>query len=112
VLSIPRHPTQRVLLMTTYAAGLRVSEVVRLQLTDLDRERLMIRVEQGKPRTDRSTILSPLSSLSLCRGVSGPLPLRMLTYDPLSDPARADARPGHSGTSPTWPELRFPHGHS
>jgi site-specific recombinase XerD len=59
VLSIPRHPTHRVLLMTTYAAGLRVSEVVRLQLTDLDRERLMIRVEQGKRRTDRYTILSP-----------------------------------------------------
>ena len=48
-----------VLLMTTHAAGLRVSEVVRLQLKDLDRERLMIRVEQGKRRTDRSTILSP-----------------------------------------------------
>ena len=48
-----------VLLMTTHAAGLRVSEVVRLQLKDLDRERLMIRVEQGKRRTDRYTILSP-----------------------------------------------------
>jgi site-specific recombinase XerD len=57
--SIPRHPTHRVLLMTTCAAGFRVSEVVRLQLTDLDREQLMIRVEQEKRRTDRYTILSP-----------------------------------------------------
>jgi site-specific recombinase XerD len=47
VLSIPRHPTRRVLLMATYAAGLRVSEVVRLQLTDFDRERLIIRAERG-----------------------------------------------------------------
>ena len=59
VLSSLRHPTHRAVLMTTYAAGLRVSEVVRLQLTDLDRERLMIRVEQGKRRTDRYTMLSP-----------------------------------------------------
>jgi site-specific recombinase XerD len=59
LLSGLRHPTHRAVLMTTYAAGLRVSEVVRLQLADLDRERLMIRVDQGKRRTDRYTILSP-----------------------------------------------------
>jgi len=59
LLSTPRHPTHWVLLMTTCAAGLRVREVVRLQPMDLDRERLMIRVEQGKRRTDRYTILSP-----------------------------------------------------
>jgi site-specific recombinase XerD len=59
LLSDLRHPTHRAVLMTTYAAGLRVSEVVRLQLTDLDRERLMIRVDQGKRRKDRYTILSP-----------------------------------------------------
>ena len=52
VLASPRHATHRLLLMTTYAAGLRVSEVVRLQLTDLDRERVMIRVDQGRRRKD------------------------------------------------------------
>jgi len=59
LLSTLRHPTHRAVLMTTDAAGLRVSEVVRLQLTDLDRERWMVRVDQGKRRTDRYTILSP-----------------------------------------------------
>lgn len=49
----------RVLLMTTYAGGLRVSEVVRLQVTDLDADRMLIRVEQGKGRKDRYTLLSP-----------------------------------------------------
>jgi integrase len=39
---------QRVLLATTYAAGLRVSEVVRLRLQDIDAERMSLRVEQGK----------------------------------------------------------------
>jgi site-specific recombinase XerD len=49
---------QRVLLMTTYSAGLRVSELVNLKLTDIDSERVMIRVEQGKGRKDRYTLLS------------------------------------------------------
>ena len=53
-----KNPRNRVLLMTTYAAGLRVSEVVRLKLTDIESERGLIRVEQGKGRKDRSTLLS------------------------------------------------------
>jgi len=48
----------RTLLMTTYAAGLRVSEVVNLKLTDIDSKRMMIRVQQGKGNRDRYTILS------------------------------------------------------
>jgi len=48
----------RALLMTTYSAGLRVSEVVRLKITDIDSKRMMIRVEQGKRNKDRYTILS------------------------------------------------------
>lgn len=70
LLSTLRHPTHRAVLMTTYAAGLRVSEVVRLQLTDLDRERWMIRVDQGKRRTDRYTILSPRLLTELDRYVA------------------------------------------
>jgi site-specific recombinase XerD len=52
-------PRNRVLLMTTYAAGLRVSEVVNLKPADIDSHRLMIRVEQAKGAKDRYTILSP-----------------------------------------------------
>jgi site-specific recombinase XerD len=46
-------------LVTTYAAGLRVSEVVRLQLTDIDADRMSLRVEAGKGGKDRYTLLSP-----------------------------------------------------
>jgi site-specific recombinase XerD len=53
-----KNPRNRLLLMTTYAAGLRVSEVVRVKLTDMESERGLIRVEQGKGRQDRSTLLS------------------------------------------------------
>jgi integrase/recombinase XerD len=49
----------RTLLMTTYAAGLRVSEVTSLRVSDIDSKRMMIRVEQGKGAKDRYTILSP-----------------------------------------------------
>jgi len=49
----------RALLMTTYAAGLRVSEVVALRLTDLDAARGSLRVTQGKGAKDRYTLLSP-----------------------------------------------------
>jgi site-specific recombinase XerD len=49
---------QRVLLMTTYSAGLRVSELVNLKIKDIDAERMMIRVERGKGGKDRYTILS------------------------------------------------------
>ncbi len=49
----------RALLMTTYAAGLRVSEAVRLKVTDLDATRQTIRVDQGKGATDRYTVLPP-----------------------------------------------------
>ncbi len=49
----------RVLLMTTYGAGLRVSEVVNLKLSDIDSSsRMTIRVSQGKGNKDRYTILS------------------------------------------------------
>jgi integrase/recombinase XerD len=48
----------RVLLMTTYAAGLRVSEVVNLKLSDIDSSRMTIRITQGKGNKDRYTILS------------------------------------------------------
>jgi integrase/recombinase XerD len=48
--STPRH---RLLLATTYAAGLRVSEVVALKVSNIDPERLTIHVEQGKGSKDR-----------------------------------------------------------
>ncbi len=46
------------LLMTIYCAGLRVSEAVTLQSHHLQSDRMMIRVEQGKGRKDRYTILT------------------------------------------------------
>ena len=58
VFSAPRNPKHRMLLMTAYSAGLRVSELVHLKVTDIHSDRMMIRVEQGKGKKDRYTLLS------------------------------------------------------
>jgi integrase/recombinase XerD len=50
---------QKAALSLTYATGLRASEVISLKLTDIDRDRMVIRVEQGKGKKDRYVILSP-----------------------------------------------------
>jgi integrase/recombinase XerD len=42
-----------------YGAGLRVSEVVSLKVSDIDSRRMLLRVDQGKGRKDRQAILSP-----------------------------------------------------
>jgi site-specific recombinase XerD len=59
LLEAPRCLKHRVLLMTAYGGGLRVSELVHLQLQDIHSERMLIRVNQGKGRKDRYTLLSP-----------------------------------------------------
>ena len=48
----------KVLLMTTYSAGLRVSEVVKLKPEHIESKRMMIRVEQAKGNKDLYTLLS------------------------------------------------------
>ncbi|HEY2339558.1 MAG TPA: site-specific integrase [Steroidobacteraceae bacterium] len=53
-----RNLKHRVVLMTAYATGLRVSEVCALRVADIDSTRMMIRVEQGKGAKDRYTLLS------------------------------------------------------
>jgi site-specific recombinase XerD len=46
-------------LVVAYGAGLRVSEVVALKVSDIDSQRVMLRVEQGKGHKDRYVMLSP-----------------------------------------------------
>ncbi len=58
LISSPANIKHRVLLMTAYSAGLRVSELVKLRLKHIDSSRMVIRVEQGKGKKDRYTILS------------------------------------------------------
>src|SRR5213593_1141147 len=52
-------PKYKAAFATAYGAGLRVSEVVALKAGDVDSERMLLRVEQGKGRKDRQAMLSP-----------------------------------------------------
>jgi len=54
-----RTPYHRVLLMTLYATGARRAELTHLKLTDIDRQRMVIRIQGGKGRKDRDVMLSP-----------------------------------------------------
>ena len=48
----------RAILMIMYSAGLRISEVMHLKITDIDSKRMMVYVRQGKGGKDRYSILS------------------------------------------------------
>jgi site-specific recombinase XerD len=52
-------PKYKAALGVAYGAGLRVSEVANLKVTDIDRARMVLRIEQGKGRRDRNGMLSP-----------------------------------------------------
>ena len=57
ILDSLRNPKHRVILARLYAGGLRVGEVVRLKVSEIDSDRMLIRVRQGKGRKDRYTLL-------------------------------------------------------
>ena len=50
----------KTLLMVTYGAGLRASEVVNLRIEDIDSDRMTLHIRNGKNRKDRYVILSPV----------------------------------------------------
>ena len=54
----PKNLKHRLVLMTTYSAGLRASEVIALKPEHIDSERMLIKVEDGKGGKDRYTLLS------------------------------------------------------
>ena len=95
----------RALLETGYATGMRVGEVTRLLITDLDSGRMAIRVDQGKGRKDRYVMLSQSlletlrsywreskPKLFLFPGLGGKKPLCVSAAQKAFDRARLQAR--------------------
>lgn len=68
ILSSVTNIKHRTILMLTYAAGLRVSEVAKLRAEDIDMQRKLIRIRGSKGRKDRYTILSDVALENL-RGI-------------------------------------------
>jgi len=52
-------PRDKAAMAVAYGAGLRVSEVVNLKVSDIDSDRMVLRIEQGKGQKDRNGMLSP-----------------------------------------------------
>ncbi|MCP9770244.1 recombinase XerD [Lacihabitans sp. LS3-19] len=48
----------KAIIMTIYSAGLRINEATNLRISDIDSKRMQIRIEQGKGKKDRYTLLS------------------------------------------------------
>jgi len=66
LLAVTANLKHRVILMTTYSAGLRVSETAHLKVSDVDSKRMQLLVAQGKGKKDRYALLSPVT-LNLLR---------------------------------------------
>lgn len=58
ILNATENLKHKAILMTIYSAGLRIGEAINLKIKDIDSERMQIRVEQGKGKKDRYTLLS------------------------------------------------------
>ena len=58
IICAAQNQKHRLILMTTYSAGLRAGEVARLKPEHIDSQRMLIKVEDGKGRKDRYTLLS------------------------------------------------------
>lgn len=58
-ISCATHPKFKAALAVAYGSGLRVSEVVSLKVSDIDSDRMLLCVEQGKGSRDRYALLSP-----------------------------------------------------
>ncbi len=77
-----KHKTE---LMMAYSCGLRVSEVAMLKVTDIDSERMVVIIRQGKGRKDRQTILSEKMLVQLRDYYKGYKPKAWLFENPGKD---------------------------
>ena len=91
----------RTILTTCYAAGLRISEAVRLTVSAIDSQRMVLRIVQGKGQRDRYVMLSP-TLLVILRDwwrvgqpqhwlFPGKHPERVLSKNPIDAVRRADS---------------------
>src|SRR6266849_3450065 len=63
-------PKYKAALSAAYGAGLRVSEVVALKVSDIDSKRMLLKIEQGKGQKDRFAMLSPCCSICYAIGIA------------------------------------------
>jgi site-specific recombinase XerD len=93
LLATARPGRERILLTTAYACGLRISELLNLQVTDIDSARMVVNVRQGKGAKDRQVPLSARLLTELrqwwCRHRTKPWLFPGMTKDSSSRPMNA-----------------------
>lgn len=84
VFNAHQNKKHKAILFTAYSAGLRVSEVVNLQMKHIDRDRMQLLIEGAKGKKDRYVMLSPvlLDILSNYYITSKPRPLKYIFEGP------------------------------
>ena len=97
-------PKYKAALSAAYGAGLRVSEVVALKVSDVDSKRMLLRIEQGKGRKDRCRCSRPSCS-SCCATGGGSRGPRSGCFP---DRTGSTISPRASSTAPFMPPLRWP----
>jgi len=113
LLTAPPNLKHRAMLATLSAAGLRVSELCALQVSDIESPRMVIRVRQGKGQRDRLVMLSPRLFQLLRQSwkhSQPPLwlfPGRALTAPITQDSVRSMCR--HAGELAQFPHPVCPH---
>ena len=65
IIEAPANLKHKTILMALYSTGCRLSEVTHLKVTDIDSKRMQVRVEQGKGKRDRYTLLSETLLITL-----------------------------------------------
>jgi site-specific recombinase XerD len=65
IIEAPANLKHKTILMALYSTGCRLSEVTHLKVTDIDSKRMQVRVEQGKGKKDRYTLLSETLLITL-----------------------------------------------
>ncbi len=100
----------RMLLCVCYGCGLRVSELLHLQVRDIDGERLLLRIDQGKGAKDRlvempQTLLGQLAAVSpCCMAVSGPRSNRGLRGKQRPEVFQNSEKPSRCGQGGWYPQ--------
>jgi integrase/recombinase XerD len=97
----------KALLFTAYSAGLRVSEVVSLKVTDIDSDRMQIRIEAAKGKKDRVVTLAK-ATLQILREYAREYRPKYYLFEGQNPNERYSTRSAHQVFNNTFKQMGLP----